>query len=308
MDSQARALLGPNFAGLETRFANVRSLLDYYAASRSATSLGNIGAQRLRHMLLTADVDTVDAFMVKACSPLFDALAEYISTTGTWENLGDDLAKCVRQRELLGRLVVLASNHRVPSGFSIRQTFEAVAAAASSRDLVLKINGDGAAKGLLDDCFAGVQTDVEALRLAIDYVDRLSEGKASVPEVVLERLAALDRGGLRSALGELMPLWLRAEQTIVGVCERLQGSHLLDVDSFFGAGNLKTLTLTSLLERVGLVLGHAEVLDDWVRYLGLRAFGLEVAGKAVLGYYETIGFQRDTPLAKVFSSSSSGAS
>jgi very-short-patch-repair endonuclease len=298
-DPEAHRLFGKSFAGLETDVDAFQAAVIFAAKVRQLTSDQSRASVGIRRLLLTEDISLIDKFMALLHGSQYEALTTYLADSA-WPRIGQELATLQQQRQLLEALREAAISDHVPATFSIADVFRAVSDARRHRDLCLKIEGDGAAKDVLREHFAGRNSNRESLRAALAYIAHLNAARRKLPPIVLDRIAAADLGLLRDALSSLMPLWLSDAGTIAAVMDALQKEVQLDTGLFFGSERLHDVPLEHLSGRVKRALDHAETLDDWVRYLYLRAQALQAAGQDLVSRFERNEIREDLSLSKVF--------
>lgn len=298
-DRQAKELLADLFLGLETDFTAIVDLLAFFKDTRTVTADQSRASLSLRNLLLRGDIASVDAFLAQLHSPVYERLKRFLATE-SWSHLSDQLTEGGYNRGLLAEMRSRVTLDKVPTHYGVAETFEAVQAARNHRDLTLKIEGDGSAKEILHEHFRGMQSNTQALKDAIAYMERLNAPGRKLPSLVLDRLAALDTGAMRMALSLLMPLWLTDAASIAALFDDLQCEAHIDTTAFFGKRELHEVELSAFAERVKYGLDHAETLDDWVRYLHLRVRASDVSGQDLIAHFERDGIEGGIPLSQVF--------
>ncbi|HEY2476628.1 MAG TPA: DUF4011 domain-containing protein, partial [Candidatus Cybelea sp.] len=298
-DQVSHALFGESFSGLETDFDAFNALVTFVGKARNLTSDQSKGSLNIRQLLLSEDVSLIDKLMALLHGSERDVLTAYLAGNN-WSDITQQLDEIQQQRLVLDALRDIVSSDRVPASFSVSDLFSAVNEACRHRDLCLKIEGDGSARDILHERFDGRESNLESLQAALAYIKYLNTARHKLPPIVLDRLAAADLNLLREALLLLMPLWLSDAPTIAAVMDGLQKETELDGNKFFGNEQLNDVPLGQLSTRIKLALDHAETLDDWVRYLYLRAQALRVAGWNLISRFESDELREGLSLSKVF--------
>ena len=296
----ARSLLGDRFRGLHTDFEALRSLIAYLRSIRPSTRDQLGVARAFRDVLLYGDVAEIDSYLALFEKSPFPQLVDYINNH-SWPRLGYHITELELLRDLLRQLRSQVSSDGVDLSSTVSEVFSFARDARNHRDIVLKVNGDGAAKELIQEYFQGMDSDVHTLRSAISYMTALNDAWRKLPAAVLDKLAALDRDGIRDALALLMPFWLSGPTAVSDLIDEIQGQDILDSKLFFGRRELRELELSALIARLARAVDHAITLDDWIRYLNLRRLALEVAGPELLSYFERHNKKGGAPLSRLFS-------
>ncbi len=281
-NSNYRSLLGVHFNGLDTDFASLRRLANWYAEVRQALAIERISASALMVAMFRAPVDrlqnvhTLVVARVEIRNEL-DALAQ-----GGLVQVAETLSNSAL-RAANDRLLEIAVELRQTAELA-RQVLDSLAAlrirehckigdlAATIQRLKAHQNGrleleQHSASAILGSRFAGVRTDTSPVEACLNLLWQI--GACDLPSALKHWLLGDDVAtrlqDIREGLGLLNKRLVVFWEAHAAFCQQadLVQSHWYET-------NVGGLRLADIQARCGRALGEAEALPSWLNFLRAR--------------------------------------
>jgi very-short-patch-repair endonuclease len=274
-----QAVAGPHFAGPDTAFATLASVAAWYMSTRaSLMGQGRFGAPVLR-AVWELPADTIAGLLatdgpgkertarlraaVFAVRAVRGVIGSQRLTNAEWSDLQ---AVCAALTSLLYRAHELLLSLRVPTDLRITDRRELVRVLAEIRGLRMRIEGAAGVANVLGTHFAGVATDLEAIRRSLEFFDEV--GTTGLPLAVrnwiLQPEAMTRTEQLRQSYSLLASACASARHTWA----EFAAAGGVQASEWFGSQQpVEESELARLESRCRLAADNAGSLPAWLDYL-----------------------------------------
>lgn len=291
-----KRVAGPLFEGIKTDFGLVESIAAFASNIRSITSKGNVWDSKLRDaLLMSADVAPIDRIVGMVEDERFQrAHSEDCSLTSISKRMQQAEATLVK----LAQLDALVAPLGLPASTTSSLLRKLLGDNQKFRDLMRKIEGDGAAKSILHDVFKNAIARRTEISAAVDYARRIND--ALIPESVKDRLAECGLGTDKPPISSFASSWALHKELVKGAVEAMEANSLLNCDQFFGASRLDAVEFSRMRQKGSRAVAAAESLEDWIRYARVRTKAMTLSGTDLIEYFEKGRRKLRVALRRVF--------